>query len=159
MGKKSITVIGLLLVLLISCVIITLNVRPQSAEYYLRLGEDYFKKGQYEKAIAEFEKVAELEPESANIYVALGLCYHSSGQYREAIEQYQKAVRIDSANADAYANLGYAYGTLGQGEKEKAYLSKARRLYKAKGDRANVKKIDKYFDYLEHEKRIDYKMR
>jgi tetratricopeptide (TPR) repeat protein len=157
MSKRSIVVIGVVLALLVACLIVILNVRPQSAEYYLKRGEDYFKEGQFEKAIIEFEKVKALTHANADLYVALGLCYHSSGQYREAIEQYQKAIEIDPEHAGAYVNLGYAYGTLGQAEKEKTYLMKARDLYEAKGDRLNVKKIDKYFEYLNFEKYLDQK--
>jgi tetratricopeptide (TPR) repeat protein len=155
MSKKSIVVLGLLLALLIFCVVVIINVRSESAEYYLNRAENFFKEGQYEKAIPEFEKVIELTPKNADLYIALGLCYHSLGQYQEAIVQYKEAITIDPEHANAYSNLGYAYGTLGQSDKEKTYLIKAKKLFQLSGDRANVEKIDTYFKYLEQEKYLD----
>ncbi len=155
MNKKSIVVFGLLLALVIACIIIINNVSSQSAQYYLNRAETYFDEGEYEKAIPEFQSVIELAPNNADVYVALGLCYHSLGRYQDAIEEYQKAIEIDPEQANAYANIGYAYGTLRQRDKEKTYLMKARGLFERNGDRANVKQIDTYFEYLEQEKYLD----
>lgn len=57
-------------------------------------GIDYGKKGMYDKAIREFEKVAAIEPNMANIHYNLGLAYKKQGMNVEADKAFAEYERL-----------------------------------------------------------------
>ena len=50
------------------------------------------KRGDYEKAIAENDKVIELEPEYADAYLNKGNAFYRMERFKEAIECYKKGL-------------------------------------------------------------------
>jgi tetratricopeptide (TPR) repeat protein len=143
----------LIIALLIFYSVGVINAYPQSVEYYLKKGRAYYKKGEYDKAIPEFQKAVFIDPGDADNYLVLGLAYHLSLKYDEAIIQYQTAIEIDPDHAHSYGNLGYVYGLKGDEEKEKEYLQKARELFVRQGDFIYVNEIDAYLSYLKQERK------
>ncbi len=97
-----------------------------------RIGMSYFGKGEYDKAIIEFEKSIELDENHTESYYYLGQCYLQKGiieynnknifkayrLYRKAnkfaeqvISQYEKIIENNPKDLNSYLKLGYIYET------------------------------------------------
>ncbi|MBA7498619.1 Cell division coordinator CpoB [subsurface metagenome] len=95
-----------------------------------RIGMSYFGKGEYDKAIIEFEKSIELDENHTESYYYLGQCYLQKGiieynnknifkaysLYRKAnkfaeqvIPQYEKIIEDNPRDLNSYLRLGYIY--------------------------------------------------
>jgi tetratricopeptide (TPR) repeat protein len=68
----------------------------------------YKKKGYYDKAIEDYNKIIELKPDFADAYVSRGNTYYNKSKYDLAIADYQKAVKIDPNHRIAKDNLEMA---------------------------------------------------
>ena len=99
-------------------------------ELNFKKGMSYFGQGEYDKAIAEFEKSIELDPNHTESYYYLGQCYLQKGiieynnknifkaysLYRKAnkvaeqvIPLYKKNIEENPTDLDTYVKLGYIY--------------------------------------------------
>ena len=97
-----------------------------------RIGMSYFGKGEYDKAIIEFEKSIELDENHTESYYYLGQCYLQKGiieynnknifkaykLYRKAnkfaeqvIPKYKKIIENNPKDLNSYLRLGYIYET------------------------------------------------
>jgi len=104
-------------------------IQPQPQTPF-RIGMSYFGKGEYDKAIIEFEKSIELDHDHTESYYYLGQCYLQKGiieynnknifkaysLYRKAnkfaeqvIPQYEKIIEENPADLNSYLKLGYIY--------------------------------------------------
>ncbi|TVM00351.1 MAG: hypothetical protein CV087_14585 [Candidatus Brocadia sp. WS118] len=61
-------------------------------------GIDYGKKGMYDAAIKEFQKVAAAEPNMANIHYNLGLAYKKKGMQSDADREFAEYERLKGQN-------------------------------------------------------------
>lgn len=68
---------------------------PGTAEAYFRLGWLYQNQGQYNQAIADYDKAIELDPKYVFAYNNRGIAYYSQGDYQRAIADYDKAIELD----------------------------------------------------------------
>jgi len=105
------------------------QVQPQTQTPF-RIGMSYFGKGEYDKAIIEFEKSIELDPNHTESYYYLGQCYlqkgiieynnknifKAYGLYRKAneiseqvIPKYEKIIEDNPEDLSSYRRLGYIY--------------------------------------------------
>jgi tetratricopeptide (TPR) repeat protein len=73
---------------------------PDSAEAYFNLGLLHIRSGEYEPAIAAFEKVLQLQPQMADALFNLGFAFAKSGQYDQAIARYTQAVDLNPPYRD-----------------------------------------------------------
>lgn len=76
---------------------------------YLKIGTDYDRMGQPEKAVEALKKAAHYMPGYAVIYNNLGIAYGKAGKNREEIEALEKAVKLRPSYVTARYNLGIAY--------------------------------------------------
>ena len=83
-----------------------LKISPQRADLHGALGESYFMSGAAEKAIAEFEKLIDLDP-SARSYAFLGLSYRELGRFDEARKYFQEGLEKDPRNVPCLFNMGF----------------------------------------------------
>jgi tetratricopeptide (TPR) repeat protein len=72
-------------------------------------GTALFLLGEYDGAIARFQRVLDLAPRHAAALVNLGAVYNRMGKYPLAITVLRKGVQIDRKSAIGYYNLGIAY--------------------------------------------------
>ena len=79
---------------------------PQRADFHAALGESYFKTEKTEKAIAEFQKLIDLEP-TAQSYAFMGISYRRLGRFDKAREYFEAGLKRDPHNASCLFNLGY----------------------------------------------------
>ena len=84
---------------------------PQIAICFSKEGEQQYKAGQLEQALASYQKAIALNPSSAQAHYNLGLLYEDLQQFARAKAEYQLAVRQDISadllvRLEAYNNWG-----------------------------------------------------
>ena len=113
----------------------TVQIQPQpqmQPQTPFRTGISYFSRGEYDKAITEFEKSIELDTSDTESYYYLGQCYLQKGimeyynknilkaysLYRKAnkiaeqvIPQYEKIIEDNPEDLNSHIKLGYIYET------------------------------------------------
>ena len=65
--------------------------------------------GDYEGAIADFERAIEINPQYANAYSNRGFAKSRLGDYEGAMADYERAIEINPQMHRARFNLGRAY--------------------------------------------------
>lgn len=83
-----------------------LKIAPRRADLHAALGESYFMSGRTENAIAEFQKLIEVDP-SARSYSFMGLAYRHLGRFDEAKKFFDEGLKKDHRDAACLFNLGY----------------------------------------------------
>ena len=78
------------------------------AEVYFKWGEEKYKLGDYENAIADYDMAVQLNPDHADAYNNRGNVKYKLKQYNAAIADYDLAIRLNPNHADAYNNRGNA---------------------------------------------------
>ena len=70
-----------------------LEINPQFINGYLLLGYIYYyKQGEADKAIVEYEKVLEIDPKEPYALTNMGTIYEEKGERQKAITYYEKAI-------------------------------------------------------------------
>ena len=77
-------------------------------------GLAYKKKGQGDRAIADFSEAIRLKPDFVFAFNNRGNAYYSKGQFDRAIEDYDEAIRLNPDLAEAFSNRGNVYRKKGQ---------------------------------------------
>lgn len=104
-----------------------LKINPKHSGAMLLLGRAHAKKGEVERAIAQYELVAALSKDNPmagidqrleGVYYELGRLYGQQGNDAKAIDALKNALAIDQTDADAHFVLGAAYQR--QGDHTKA---------------------------------------
>jgi len=95
----------------------TVAVSPRSTIAHNRLGLEFWNRGQYDRAIVQFEQVLQLDGENENAYNNLGSVYFSQERYEEAETQYSTAIAIVPENALFHFNLGVVHERLDDSER------------------------------------------
>ena len=80
----------------------------QSAKVYYNLGVAYRKQGDFDKAIAAFEDLAERLPDDPDSWGYLGFVYRERGDMDAAIEAYERALALAPMRVDFRRGLGDA---------------------------------------------------
>jgi superkiller protein 3 len=86
-----------------------IELTPEDAKVYIKMGTAFATKEDYEQAIIYFNKALAIYPYSSYAYNNLGNAYAALKNYAQAIYCYQKAIEIDPNEAYAYNNMGNAY--------------------------------------------------
>ena len=81
----------------------------ETAETFLNRAITYFKKGEYNKAISDYNKAIAIDPNLTVADLNRGFTYRQLGEYDKAILDYSKAIELYPRYALAYNNRGYAY--------------------------------------------------
>ncbi|OGW75920.1 MAG: hypothetical protein A2Z72_08770 [Omnitrophica bacterium RBG_13_46_9] len=92
----------------------TLKYTPKNTRLYLNLGNTYFEKRQYDKAIEQYEKVISIDENYAVAYGNIGVAYVSKGNLSEAEKFLKKAVALDHNYPLAHYSLGSLYRKTGR---------------------------------------------
>ena len=75
----------------------------------LNRGLEYFSKGDYESASAEFKKIIKKNPDDKDAHYYLGITFLRAGKYSEAVAPFKKVLELDPNYKGAQRNLGVAY--------------------------------------------------
>ena len=90
------------------------------AGIYNNRGSVYKSKGEYDRAILEFNKAIETDPGFTKPYYNRGNAYADKDEIERAILDYTKAIEIDPRYVSAYCNRGFSYSK--KGDYERAIL-------------------------------------
>jgi tetratricopeptide (TPR) repeat protein len=75
--------------------------------------------GNYQEAVREYQRAAQLDDKNPFIYNYLGLAHLSLQAYGDAVKAFKQALRLNPDLTDVHNNLGVLYSEMG--EKEKAF--------------------------------------
>src|SRR5262249_31820130 len=92
--------------------------QPRNAAAHNSLGVALRDKGQWEAAIAEYKRAAQLDPKYALAHHNLGVALADKSQWDDAIAESTEAIQLDAKLAPAHTNLGLAL--YGKGQLDKA---------------------------------------
>jgi len=122
---------------------------------YVKLGELYYSRNNYEETIKYFRKSLQLNPEALKIHRNLAQIYVNKGKYDKAIEHYKKVIEINPKLVDIYDKLGDIYKRQGKYDKAIEHYKKAIEI--------NPKLVDIYDELGDiykrqgkHDKAIEY---
>ncbi|MFN6527968.1 tetratricopeptide repeat protein [Nostoc sp. ChiSLP03a] len=79
------------------------------ADLYFSRANLYSDRGDYRRAITDYNEVLRLNPKSAVAYALRGLAYQRQGKTKVAISDFNQAARVDPNNAIAYFARGLSY--------------------------------------------------
>ena len=96
----------------------------------------YGKKGDFDKAIADYTEAIRLDPKYAEAYYNRGCSYGKKGDHDKAITDYTAAIQINPKDGYIFYARGYSYWQKGDKAKADADFAQAKKLgYKAKPGR------------------------
>ena len=87
-----------------------LEVNPKDADAYHMRGFVYTRKGDWDRAIADFTRALELKPKYAAAHSDRAFVYYQKGDWDRAIGDYTRALELDPKDGQAYRGRGFAYG-------------------------------------------------
>ena len=82
------------------------------------MGDECFKKGEYETAITNYNQALQINPNDADLYYKRGLAHYYLGDYETAIADYSQAIQINFKYAKSYNKRGLARYQLGNYKKQ-----------------------------------------
>ena len=95
---------------------------------FIRAGNEFFKAGDTENAIQEYQKALELNPNNAEAHLRLGfLFYNATQKHKEGMTHYQKALQLNPSDPRIHHDLGMALFHQGQFDRAVQHLSEALR--------------------------------
>jgi tetratricopeptide (TPR) repeat protein len=101
---------------------------PRDASAYSNRGVRYRNKGEYDRAIADYDQAIQIKPNDAAAYANRGAAYNGKGAYDRAIVDLDHAIRLDAKLAGAYNNRGFSYIHKGDYDRAVADLDRALQL-------------------------------
>jgi tetratricopeptide (TPR) repeat protein len=91
-------------------------------------GNAYNGKGEYDRALQDFNEAIRLNPNVAGAFYNRGIAYNGKGEYDRAIEDFNEAIRLNPNYAEAFYNRGITFLALRQEARAAADFAKARTL-------------------------------
>ncbi|HIK27431.1 MAG: tetratricopeptide repeat protein [Oscillatoriaceae bacterium SKW80] len=101
------------------------NDRAKAALYY---GYDYYRRGEYEKAIQYYQEFLQTQTGDRDFYIVLAECYQSVNKYEDAINTYREGIKLYPGDANLYSCWAIALQEYGQVEEAIALLTEASQL-------------------------------
>ena len=101
--------------------------KPQlvDARNYYKIANEFYERGDYEKAIENYNIAIVLNPVFSEAYFNRALSYYQLKNYEKTIADYKKAIDLDPKNPIIYNNLGDAYYRLQDYSSAVKYYDKA----------------------------------
>jgi len=96
---------------------------------YIQRGYQYVQKGEFDKAIEEYNKAILIDPNYINAYIDRGNVYAAKLDFQKAISDFNKVLAINPNSNAAYNGRGTAYFELKVFDKALADYNEALRLF------------------------------
>jgi len=77
-------------------------------------GRAWSEKGEYDRAMRDFDNAVRLDPNFADVFNYRGIADVAQGQYDRAVQDYDQAIRLDPNYAIALYNRGLALQAIGR---------------------------------------------
>lgn len=74
----------------------------EAAEFYIRRGNAWYNKMDYDKAIVDYDKAIKINPNDDLSFYNRGFAWGAKRDYKKAIEDYDTVIRLNSKNSNAY---------------------------------------------------------
>ena len=87
---------------------------PNLAVAFANRGLAYKRKGQWDRAIADYDEAIRLNPDLAETFANRGTAYYYKGQIGRALKDYHEAIRLKPEFSRAFSNRGNVYRKKGQ---------------------------------------------
>src|SRR5437016_6727171 len=85
---------------------LALRLQPNLAEAHLALGQcDYWLDQNYERALQEFDRAAQLSPNNADVRVFIASIKRRQGHWQECLDAFETAQKIDPQNPNIARNV------------------------------------------------------
>ena len=97
---------------------------PPNADERLKKAIKHIDREQFDRAISELRKAADLRPKSADIQNYLGFAYRKSGKLEASGNHYAKALELDPDHKGALEYQGELFLMTGTPEKARANLAR-----------------------------------
>jgi lipoprotein NlpI len=101
---------------------------PELVGAFANRGMAYAIKGEYDRAIADFDEAIRLNPNIAQAFVNRGEAYRNKNEFDRAIADFDQAIRLNPNFAPAFNNRGFAYVNKGENDRAIADFDQAIRL-------------------------------
>ncbi len=105
-----------------------IKLNPKHAYAYYNRGVAYGDKGDYDRAIADYDTAISLNPKYADAYNSRAWAYIKSGKAAKGLPDANKAIELDPKNAPAYATRGHIFEALDRKDEAIADFRKALEL-------------------------------
>jgi len=105
-----------------------LKAAPNDKDALMNLGCLYHKNFQFEKAIENKLKAANISPDDPEVKFSLGCSYCAKGDFSPAIKSYSEALALKPDYVEACEGLAEQYQILGQQSKAEKWLNKVEEL-------------------------------
>jgi tetratricopeptide (TPR) repeat protein len=106
-----------LISIVVSLILMVLLDQPGGAVEALKLADEALAQGDFDVAIAHYDKCVQFDPKFARPYHGRGVAFFHSGQYDKAILSYTEAFRLEPQNDVAVFNRGLAHWEKGDAQK------------------------------------------
>ena len=88
-----------------------------AADTYIKLAQEYMKRGNYAVALSKAKKAVQQDPRNANAHLVLALIYEYLGESGSANAAYQRSLEVDGKNPYALNAYGSYLCKLGEHER------------------------------------------
>jgi tetratricopeptide (TPR) repeat protein len=82
---------------------------PQTAKGFLARGNEWYRKGEYGKSIADYTEAIRLDPKSASAFYNRGHAWVAKKEWDRAIEDYTESIRLAPDAYIAFVSRGNAW--------------------------------------------------
>jgi stress-induced-phosphoprotein 1 len=103
--------------------------KENKAEHEKDLGNEAYKKKQFEDALKHYNTAKDLDPNNMVYYTNIAAVKLELGQYEEAIEDCNKAIEVGKANKASFQNIAKAYARIGSAYTKLDRLDNAIKAY------------------------------
>ena len=151
--KKSV------LLLFVFFLLLPLIAEAQKVKQIVKTADEFYIRGNYPDALAQFSKAIEISPNDASLYAKRGLAYEMSSDYKNAAEDFDRAGVFDSKNSDVFYNAARMYYKISDYTTSLERLQRALQLKRNNLDALALKidaqiKLQKYTPAIEDAKTL-----
>ena len=90
---------------------------PRDQSYYRKRADDYAKKGEFQLAVADYDKAAELGADDAAMFLNRAKAHFGLESYNNSVDDFSKALELEPRSAEIYVNRGVSFEKLGDNDK------------------------------------------
>lgn len=98
---------------------------PRDHSFYRKRADDHAKKGEFQLALADYDKAAEMRADDPAIFLNRAKAHVGLESFNRSVEDFSKALELEPRSADIYVNRGASFEKLGDNEKAMADYRKA----------------------------------